>query len=489
MTEQNLLTLTVINTQFVAPGISVKKEFNSNGGTIGSSSSDGWFLTDNQRQIQQNHCQIVFRDGAFCITDNCNQTFINNQSMAVGWDKTARLNENDVLNIGRFVIRVSLHGDAKEKEDRLETFFIANNGLELDGEELDLIEQDQVCSVDDPLAALDAQEITQSIDLFGDEQDTRSKAINNPLLSNNEEWFGSQETIQADTERDVQSAMTLKKSQRTAFYDKEPVATQSTSKQPVSKKTVPTAYLASSDNSIAPAQNSFYKDRVMDEKTLDLLEEEVRQGFSYHSGPQLDASEGNHLLTGPLLRGLGTKAGNPEDLAEMQLLSEEMGASLQSAIRGLLDLHQQVASSRYGVMNKNLQPIEDNPLRLGMDYEQTVQVMFDGERSPVHLSAPAAIEESLRTVKNHNEAVHQAISEALAQILQAFSPEVLQRRFNRYRRPGQHLNESPESWAWHMYQNYYQELTSNRQHGFDKLFWEIFDQAYDKRLREKQQEM
>ncbi|MEF1218545.1 type VI secretion system-associated FHA domain protein TagH, partial [Photobacterium damselae] len=327
------------------------------------------------------------------------------------------------------------------------------------------------------------------IDLFGDEQDTRSKAINNPLLSNNEEWFGSQETIQADTERDVQSAMTLKKSQRTASYDKEPIATHSTLKQPVSKKTVPTAYLASSDNSIAPAQNSFYKDRVMDEKTLDLLEEEVRQGFSYHSDPQLDSSEGNHLLTGPLLRGLGTKAGNPEDLAEMQLLSEEMGASLQSAIRGLLDLHQQVASSRYGVMNKNLQPIEDNPLRLGMDYEQTVQVMFDGERSPVHLSAPAAIEESLRTVKNHNEAVHQAISEALAQILQAFSPEVLQRRFNRYRRPGQHLNESPESWAWHMYQNYYQELTSNRQHGFDKLFWEIFDQAYDKRLREKQQEM
>ncbi|EJN6960628.1 type VI secretion system-associated FHA domain protein TagH [Photobacterium damselae] len=484
MTEQNLLTLTVINTQFVAPGISVKKEFNSNGGTIGSSSSDDWFLTDNQRQIQQNHCQIVFRDGDFCITDNCNQTFINNQSMAVGWDKTARLNENDVLNIGRFVIRVSLHGDVKDKEGSLETFFIAHNGLELDGEELDLIEQDQDCSIDDPLAALDAQEIAQGIDLFGDEQDTRSKAINNPLLSNSEEWFGSQETIQADTERDVQSAMTLKKSQHTASYDKEQVAIHAVSKQPVS-----TSYLASSDNSIAHAQNSFYKDRVMDEKTLDLLEEEVRQGFSYHSDPQLDASEGNHLLTGPLLRGLGTKAGNTEDLAEMQLLSEEMGASLQSAIRGLLDLHQQVASSRYGVMNKNLQPIEDNPLRLGMDYEQTVQVMFDGERSPVHLSAPAAIEESLRTVKNHNEAVHQAISEALAQILQAFSPDVLQRRFNRYRRPGQHLNESPESWAWHMYQNYYQELTSNRQHGFDKLFWEIFDQAYDKRLREKQQEM
>ena len=57
------------------------------------------------------------------------------------------------------------------------------------------------------------------------------------------------------------------------------------------------------------------------------------------------------------------------------------------------------------------------------------------------------------------------------------------RRFLAYRRAGQPLPESGDAWAWQMYQNYYRELTSDRQQGFEKLFWEIFDQAYDRTLR------
>ena len=37
-----------------------------------------------------------------------------------------------------------------------------------------------------------------------------------------------------------------------------------------------------------------------------------------------------------------------------------------------------------------------------------------------------------------------------------------------------------------MYKSYYEELTSKRQYGFEKLFWEVYSQAYDKALREKQ---
>ncbi len=163
------------------------------------------------------------------------------------------------------------------------------------------------------------------------------------------------------------------------------------------------------------------------------------------------------MVTGPLLRGLGADTANSADMNEMHCLSEEMGASLKSAIKGLLNLHQHGSMSRYGVMNKSLQPIEDNPLRLGMNYEETVKMLFDAEPSPVHLSAPEAIEESLQQVVQHDEAVQSAISTALAQILDAFSPETLMRRFNRYRRSGNAGNESPEAWAWNMYQNYYQE--------------------------------
>lgn len=191
----------------------------------------------------------------------------------------------------------------------------------------------------------------------------------------------------------------------------------------------------------------------------------------------------DHLVSGPLLRGLGMAAPG-EDMVAMQQLSEEMGSALQAAIRGLLSLHQQVDNSRYGVMNRNLQPIEDNPLRLGLDYQATVDTLFNhNQRSTVHLSPQSAIAESLLTVRHHNEAVQAATKAALQQILQAFSPAVLMRRFLAYRRAGQPLPESGDAWAWQMYQSYYRELTSDRQQGFEKLFWEIFDQAYDRTLR------
>ncbi len=42
--------------------------------------------------------------------------------------------------------------------------------------------------------------------------------------------------------------------------------------------------------------------------------------------------------------------------------------------------------------------------------------------------------------------------------------------------------------AWQMYSNYYDELASSRQQGFEMLFNEVYAQVYDRVLREKQRE-
>lgn len=63
----------------------------------------------------------------------------------------------------------------------------------------------------------------------------------------------------------------------------------------------------------------------------------------------------------------------------------------QAAIKGLLSLQQQQNS----LSDKHLRPLEDNPLRLDMDYATALNVMFAEGKSPVHLAAPAAIAESL----------------------------------------------------------------------------------------------
>lgn len=457
MAEQRLLKLKITNTRYLEPGLSATKEFLTDGGTIGSSASSDWCLKDRQGKLASTHCRISFVDRCFCITDVSNQTYINDAQMPIGWDKHARLNENDVISLGPYLIRVSVDNSFKDRDKDIEQMLSDSEHLDLFGDELDLIVGKKEIAIDDPLTALDAlkQDLDTELVLQHSSSDTRS------LINNQQQWFGHDRTIQADTDRDPTSAISL------------------------------SGFKSNINESLKPFTVETYinKDKIMDDNALDLLEEEMSREFSYSNNQSAVIHDENHLLTGPLFRGLGVRTSNSDNLAEMQLLSEEMGASLQAAVKGLIELHQQVNISRYGVMNKNLQPIEDNPLRLGLSYDETVQVMFDNQRSLVHLSAPAAIEESLRTVKDHNEAVYIAINDALNQIIQAFSPEVLMRRFLRYRRSGQVMNESPEAWAWGMYQNYHKELTSNRQHGFEKLFWEIFDQSYDKNLREKQQEV
>ncbi|MCL9781345.1 type VI secretion system-associated FHA domain protein TagH [Vibrio sp. S4M6] len=456
MPNLGTLRLTITNSQNLLPGIEVQKQFDEEGGMIGSEPSSYWYVKDNKNQIHNTHCQISIVDGFFCLSDNSNKTFINGATFALGWGKLAKLNDGDTISIGSLMIRVSMQHENDDSDLDLGQVIIEEDDFDLD-EALSFSakEKEEEVNIEDPIAALNLHNPSDDPDslLLSPEESkalTLEKDVANPAQGS-----GHQLVSQADTEREMSSAFAISSSQSNG-----------------------------SSHSASNIQINNYKDNLMDEQALDLLEEEMQSGFS--NQPDSQSVDKGHLVTGPLLRGLGTQTTNQNDLAAMHHLSEEMGASLKSAIQGLLDLHQHVSASRYGVMNKNLQPIEDNPLRLGMSYEETVKMMFDGNPSPVHLSAPEAIDESLKLIKHHNEAVQNAISTALNQILQAFSPEVLMRRFNRYRRSSQVQTDTAESWAWDMYQNYYQELTSNRQNGFEKLFWEIFEQAYDKDLRQQQ---
>ncbi|NIZ29121.1 type VI secretion system-associated FHA domain protein TagH [Escherichia coli] len=203
----------------------------------------------------------------------------------------------------------------------------------------------------------------------------------------------------------------------------------------------------------------------------------------HEDGDEFSAMAQYHLAVTPLLRGMECPLTlhNSQDADEFL---EEAGRALQAAIKGLLSLQQQQNS----LSDKHLRPLEDNPLRLDMDYATALNVMFAEGKSPVHLAAPAAIAESLRNIRHHEEANRAAIVEALRVMLDAFSPGNLMRRFAQYRRSHELRQKMDNAWAWQMYSNYYDELASSRQQGFEMLFNEVYAQVYDRVLREKQRE-
>ncbi|MBD1575459.1 type VI secretion system-associated FHA domain protein TagH [Vibrio sp. S11_S32] len=167
---------------------------------------------------------------------------------------------------------------------------------------------------------------------------------------------------------------------------------------------------------------------------------------------------------------------------DSQTVTDVKKQSLQACLQGLLAIHQR-QDSQFHLLNRSFQPIQDNPLQMGLGLEETEEVMFGGEKSLFHLEPAQAISESLKSVESHNERVHKATATALQYILNELSPDTLKTRFDTYRKNAP-ANVDADAWAWKMYQSYFSELTSGRQKGFEKQFWEVLEQSYDSLQRQ-----
>ncbi|GGJ00766.1 hypothetical protein GCM10007978_43000 [Shewanella hanedai] len=439
------ISLNIVNSQMLESGLMPFVRFTQQGGILGCDINADWRLKDREGEVYSQHCKILWLDEQFCLEDLCGEVFVNNSSLPIGLNRIASLNENDEIQIGPYKVRISL-GLASDPSTgltkRVSEMFSENDFAELMKEPVaEKAAEIRDTSVDDPMLALDALQNRSKENILSFESRKEEELDHISLIDTDVVVSNKELTMQADSEYTQDSAIALKK-------------------------------------------HTYLDEFTMDEKTLDLLESELHAGLE-----QPAESLGEHITSGPLFRGLGVQIGSLQNSDQMQSLSVDLGAALKSAITGLLALHNTANQSRYELMNKNMQPIEDNPLRLGLGYEETVKTLFSHDRSPVHLSSAAAIAESLQSIEHHNEAVQSAISEALDYILAAFSPTKLLKRFAQYRKSSDLNLETGDEWAWSMYEKYYEELTSNRQKGFEKLFWEVFEQAYDRKLRELQRDI
>ncbi|OLQ84319.1 hypothetical protein BIY21_05385 [Vibrio ponticus] len=487
-TSLPVLTLVVTNAQRLESGLSVQHSFYHDGGKIGSSPLADWQLKAPSEEVYSQHCEIVVVDGAYCLKDLSGFTYVNGAQLPIGKGCLAKLREQDEIQLGPYQLRV-LFDKSHANDPHLATlnnlFFATDNDL-INGtgaESIDEVDEEDTDA--EPLNALDGL-MSDPLSLEAESNVDQTVHENSLIPKNESELQSETPTLDTDSEQDVTSSIRLKKILGFGFWKSKQAAPENKGAcQPMV-----TAPITPALTTNAHSDQKELGDIRMDEKDLDLLEQEMARGFQssndFHAEPE---GRSNHLVTGPVLDGLGVDLSDEDDMTRMHVLSQEMGESLQACVRGLLELHQQVSEGRFGTLNRNLQPIEDNPLRLGLSYDETIRTLYDADKSLVHLSAPAAITESLKTIRDHNEAMQHATSEALTQVLNAFDPETMLRRFQHYKRRYDTSQTTTEGWAWHMYCNYYKELTSSRQRGFEKLFWEIFEQSYDRKLREKQKEL
>ncbi|MBB3232485.1 type VI secretion system-associated FHA domain protein TagH [Halomonas stenophila] len=432
---QQAITLVVINSERLEGRSTSSHVFRSPGGSLGSATADDWLLQDHAGRVRPGHAEIQRLDGRFCLVDRCGQTFVNRATLPIGRERRVALRDGDELQVGEYRLRVHL-GDRQADSAGVQPLATL---VDEEHERLDAAEAPPATALaptpqQDPLAALgDASPAHRHQDPLA--------ALADDEVADEDDPHGLLEALDGRGE-------------------------------PLPAPAAPL--------------NRRYEDPHMDERLLNDLERSVGEQLEERWQEPAAGGEVGHIGASPLLTTLGGEL-RFRDSAEQHAFLEEAGRTLRATMEGLLALHQAHDGSRYPLRDRRLQPIEDNPLRLGQPYAQTLTTLFSAQRSPVHLSAPAAVAECLEHQQQHQAAVEEAIGDALSAILEAFSPDALLKRFHAYRGAGRQ-GEDEGGWAWEMYRHYYQELNSGRQQGFEKLFWEVFEQGYDQSLRRQQRE-
>lgn len=436
------VALIVTNPQALRLGSLPRHHFSQAGGIIGTQGAD-WPLDDGHQGIKPSHCQIVWDDGAFCLVERNGDTRINGNQAPLGRDVSVRLNQGDRIRISSLCIDVHLeqeHHNLPDPERHLAEHTIEEllNAEHTDAGDLQNLPAPPGFDVSIPEPA---------------EPSAALQTLMQPL-----------EQISLDPLQALDAAQAQRAPQT-------PPISLDPKHYGLSEAPTPMDLASTRFEAISGSRSSSGEDRMSQHDTP-----------SYESVSPAPLHSTSTLPAEPLLEGLGASVGNLDAAASYRLMLES-GQTIRAFIQGLLALRNTThGHQRLSLQSRTLQPIEDNPLHLGQSYEDTLRALFSTERSRVHLSPKAAVEESLAELSQHQHALLQGIEAGLSALLQAFSPAQLTQRFQRYD-PDQTKAEQAGDWAWQMYNHYYNELKSDRQRGFEKLFWEVFEQHYDRALR------
>jgi type VI secretion system protein len=105
------LTLVIRNAEFLENGAPIEFVMHRRGATIGRAPTCDWSLPDPHRYISSKHCEIVFRDETYVLSDvSTNGTFLNGTPQRMSGERIVAA--GDVFQIGHYEIAAELSGSA-----------------------------------------------------------------------------------------------------------------------------------------------------------------------------------------------------------------------------------------------------------------------------------------------------------------------------------------------------------------------------------------
>lgn len=496
------LTLIINNTHILEGGTRSSFSFTPQGGIVGSSPDCDWRLLDRLRSVAPRHMRVFVANDRFCLEPSSDAGIVvNRANRPLRPGEPFQVSDGDSIRIGAFDVTAYVEdGEIAQtpRSDRWATKFISvetilNPRAEEDQQKrlLDAaldrpsgrisIEERfrQQTERNDPVAMLARSSETpdqNQVDPVAafDAEDARRRG---PIEIGLNDYLGS-------TPEAGHRPETPDDHQPTSAYFATPIV-KDASMSDAPQETRAHRHAAGPDD--LDDYLSKLETRLRDGKSAPALtrrEIGVREGWLGHvpapAGEQAtDADLVDHIVLRPLCAALGLPILDMTG-PEADRLARDVGQALRAAVDGLMRINR-TEEGRSLLAETHIHAIEDNPLRLAETADDAMNDLFL-VRSPVHLSAQSAIEESLSMVDHHRRASDVATQAALSAVLSALSPVALARRFLKYKGHAPRTGDL-DAWHWTMYQHYYRELASDRQGGLTRMFREVYHQVYDREMR------
>lgn len=183
-----------------------------------------------------------------------------------------------------------------------------------------------------------------------------------------------------------------------------------------------------------------------------------------------------------LLRGMLTAAGirNVEPTPE---LAQTLGAVLRVAVGGLMDVlrGRERMKDDMRVRGTTFKPQDNNPLKFSANVDDAFHNMLV-KQNAAYLAPPAAFEDALHDVRDHQAAMVAAMRLTFEGMLAQFDPDRLQEDFDRQMKKGAILGVPAKLRYWDLFRDKYAELAKDGDASFRALFAEEFAKAYEEQL-------
>lgn len=480
--------------------------FNEQGGTLGRSDNNTWVLPDPEKFLSSCHCEVLCVAGEYFLLDrSTNGTFLNDSPEPIGRGVKSRLAHGDIFDIGdyRFSVAVTdrvmaaspfdapvFAAPPPASNDIFDSPFAYDSGAEsapLFDQPLDpLAVWDKATPAIQPQIPLPGgspfvSNTAPSIDdIFGEPlapTPTFAPVDISPSLDQAVAWpdTARENLIPEDWEDDLLDlAPKVRQEIPTPVYEQPiPVPTPAIKPRPVA--VTPAAPFAMPVPEPVPVASVPVETPAPVVPVPSHAETTVTPVT-----PPL--SSVTSAVDKALIQAMGLDVSRLTD-EEMMHIATTTGLLMREVVDGLMSVLRSRASikNEFRMNMTTIQPVENNPLKFSVSVDDALENMFL-KKSNAYKKPVDAFKEGFQEIAQHQVAMIGGIRQGFERMMERFSPEGLERQFNKKGGNGI-IPGLQKAKYWNCYTEYYSGLTDNMEYSFQQLFGSDFVNAYEDQLR------